>query len=313
MRNNSNQVVQIIRYSSGARFPMTNEPALIVRHSRFTLVIVVLLAALIAIAAIGITIELYHAQAAIALMLLPQIATLLAAYLAKMAWDRWAASSASLTVSAEGMTLPGVTMRPIPWTAVRSVRAVCSSPDPQHGAARRHYVFFDVDAPESFGVEQLGAMGWLAAPVPPGAPLLTLDLSELDTGRDAILGAVHRFHPAAVDAAPAAGASLAADVSLRFPTWREVTVAAHRLRIESATLAARRGEVAPAITRLARKGRTEAAALAKEIGAIHRNMVADARSYLQAKGEQVADHAGRALTMARATVLGVWHRVERVR
>ena len=76
---------------------MLKAPALIVRHRRFTLVVGVLLACLMAIASIGVSIELYRADAATVLVLAPQVFVLIAAGLLKLAYDRWATSLVCLS------------------------------------------------------------------------------------------------------------------------------------------------------------------------------------------------------------------------
>jgi hypothetical protein len=230
---------------------MTNAPALIVHYRRFTLVIALLLACQLVIAAVGISIELHKTQAGVALMLSPQILVLFAAYLAKTACDRWATSAVCLTVSAEGLMLPGLTQRPIPWTAVKSVRGICCSPAPEQAATPRHYVLFDVEAPESFGVARRGAVQHLTSPLPSGAPPLAIDLSELDAGKEAIVEAVRRFRPeAVVDADPERPGALAAganDASLRFPSPQELRLGFGRMRADVARGFGRRDEVLPAV------------------------------------------------------------------
>ena len=201
---------------------MNHAPALIVRHRRFTLVIGVLLACLMAIAAMGVSIELHRAHAALALVLAPQIFVLVAAAMIKLAYDRWATSLVCLSISAEGLALPGIATRPIPWTAIRAVRGICCNPTPEHAITPRHYLLFDVETPANFGIDRPGIVRRHVAPLPAGAPLVTLDISELDTSKEAILDAVRRFHPAAVADAearrsnhPAAGANYG---SIRIPS-----------------------------------------------------------------------------------------------
>ena len=149
---------------------MNHAPALIVRHRRFTLVIGVLLACLMAVAAMGVSIELHRAHAALALVLVPQIFVLVAAGMIKLAYDRWATSLVCLSVSAEGLSLPGVATRPIPWTAVRSVRGICCNPTPEHAITPRHYMLFDVETPANFGIDRPGIVRRHVAPLPAGAP-----------------------------------------------------------------------------------------------------------------------------------------------
>src|SRR5262249_51539777 len=127
--------------------PMLNAPALIVRHRRLTLVIGVLLACLMALAAIGVSIELYRANASFGFVLAPQTFVLIAAIMLKLAYDRWATSLVCLHVSDEGLWLPGMTTRRIPWTDVRSVRCVACRPTREHVARPRHYLLFEVNMP----------------------------------------------------------------------------------------------------------------------------------------------------------------------
>ena len=98
---------------------MLNAPALIVRHRHQPLVIGVLLACLMAIASIAVSIGLHPADAALAIVLAPQIFTFITAGLLKLAYDRWATSLVCLRVSAEGLVLPGLSARRIPWIDVR--------------------------------------------------------------------------------------------------------------------------------------------------------------------------------------------------
>jgi hypothetical protein len=299
---------------------MTNAPALIVHYRRFTLVIALLLAAQLVVAGVGISIELHKTQAGVALMLSPQILVLFAAYLAKTACDRWATSAVCLTVSAEGLMLPGLTERPIPWTAVKSVRGVCCSPAPERAATPRHYVLFDVEAPESFGVARRGAVQKLTSPVPAGVPPLALDLSELDAGKEAIVDAVRRFHPQAVadaEAHPIDAAAVANDASLRFPSAQELRVGAGRLRADIAAGFARRREIWPAAVeewhRSAPRLRAGALALIATATDVQRTAVTSARRQALSLRERAAAHVARALDTVRNATLGIRHRIVRDR
>ena len=230
---------------------MTNAPALVVRHRRFTLVVALMLSAALATAAVGVSMELHAAGAGIGPILAPLVLVLLAGCLAKNAYDRWAGSNVRLTVSAEGLTLPGIVVRPIPWPAVRAVRGLCCNPTPDYAATPRQYVLFEVEEPEGFGACRRGRLRTLAAPLPAGAPPITLDLSELDADQETVLAAVHRFHPAAVagDALRDGEAfALANEASLAFASFDEVGRAAGRARATTAALLGRRVEFGPAVT-----------------------------------------------------------------
>jgi len=298
---------------------MNNAPALIVRHRRFTLVIGVLLACLMAIAAMGVSIELHRAQAALALVLLPQIFVVVAAGMIKLAYDRWATSLVCLSVSAEGLSLPGVATRPIPWTAVRSVRGICCNPTPEHAITPRHYMLFDVETPANFGIDSPGIVRRHVAPLPAGAPLVTLDISELDTSKEAILDAVRRFHPVAVADAearrpnhPAAGAN---DGSIRFPSVDEITAGAQRLYSGATALLARRGEVWPAAVaewyRLAPRARREARTLVVAAVALQRNTAAHVQHRALRLRAAAAAHLARGQQIMQAAALGIRHRFDR--
>ena len=297
---------------------MTNAPALIVHYRRFTLVIALLLAGQLVIAAVGISIELHKTQAGVALMLSPQILVLFAAYLAKTACDRWATSAVCLTVSAEGLMLPGLTERPIPWTAVKSVRGICCSPAPEQAATPRHYVLFDVEAPESFGVVRRGVVQKLTSPLPSGAPPLAIDLSELDAGKEAIVEAVRRFHPQAVsdaEAHPTGAAAFANDASIRFPSVQQLRLGFGRMRADIARGLDRRGEILPAVIEAWRRSepRLRAGALALMAAAAdaQRTAIATARLRALSIREQAAASLVRRLDGVRTAVLGIRHRGSR--
>ena len=288
---------------------MTNSPALIVHYRRFTLVITLLLACQLLVASIGVSIELHKTQAGVALMLSPQILVLFAAYLAKTACDRWSSSAICLTVSAEGLMLPGLTERPIPWTAVKSVRGVCCSPAPEQAATPRHYVLFDVDAPQSFGVPPRTAVHNLTAPVPLGVPPLALDLSELDTGKEAIVEAVRRFHPQAVaDAvAPRSGSSAASanDASIRFPSPQEIRVGFGRMRADVARGFGRRDEVLPAVVDAWRLSEPRLRALIAAAVDMQRSTVAGAQDMSLSLRDLAAANVARRMENLRSVGRGI--------
>ena len=298
---------------------MNHAPALIVRHRRFTLVIGALLACLMAIAAVGVSIELHRAHAGLTLVLLPQMFVLVAAGMIKLAYDRWATSLVCLSVSEEGLSLPGVATRPIPWTAVRSVRGICCNPTPDHAITPRHYMLFEVETPAVFGIDRPGIVRRHVAPLPAGAPLVTLDISELDTSKEAILDAVRRFHPAAVADAdarrsnhPAAGAN---DGSIRFPTVEEITDGAQRLYNGATALLARRGEVWPAAVaewqRLAPRARREARSLMVAAVALQRSTAVHVRQRALRWRDTTAAHLVRGQQIMLAAALGIRHRFDR--
>ena len=298
---------------------MNHAPALIVRHRRFTLVIGVLLACLMAIAAMGVRIELHRAHATLALVLAPQIFVLVAAGMVKLAYDRWATSLVCLSISAEGIALPGIATRPIPWTAIRGVRGICCNPTPEHAITPRHYMLFDIETPANFGVDRPGIVRRHVMPLPAGAPLVTLDISELDTSKEAILDAVRRFHPVAVVDAdarrsnhPAAGAN---DGSIRIPSIEEITAGARHLYTGAATLLARRNEVWPAAVaewnRLAPRARHETRKLMVAAVALQRTTVAQVqhRAHM-ARSTAVAQFAN-GQRILHAAALGIRHRFDR--
>jgi hypothetical protein len=217
---------------------MLNAPALIVRHRRLRLVIGVVLACLMAIASIGVSIELYRADAALAVVLAPQIFVLIAAGLLNLSYDRWAISLVCLRVSAEGLSLPGMAARRIPWMDVRSVRCITCRPTPDHAGRPRQYLLFEVNVPTVSRTGRPGFLWWRAQ-------LLVLDASELDTSKDVILEAVYRYNPAAVAdaevgrAQPAAAKSKAARLHLA----ETLRFGAQCIRAEAASLLAHGGEL----------------------------------------------------------------------
>jgi hypothetical protein len=170
---------------------MQNSPALIVRHRPSTLLIGILLACAMAIAAIGVSIELHQAEAAFSLVLAPLVFVLIAAGMLRLAYERWATSMVCLAASAEGLSLPGTSARLIPWNAVRSVRNICCSLTAEYAAKPRQYLLFEIEAAPARGIGR-------SATVQSYAPLVVLDVSEVDTSKDVILDAVRRFRSVAV-------------------------------------------------------------------------------------------------------------------
>ena len=237
---------------------MLNAPALIVRHRRMTLVIGVRLACLMAIASIGVSIQLHLADAALAIVLAPQIFSLIAVGLLKLAYDRWATSTVCLCISAEGLVLPGMSARRIPWIDVRSVRCISSIPTPEHATRPRQYLLLDADVP-AVSRSRPGLLWWRAQ-------MLVLDVGELDTHKDVILEAFYRYNPAAVAdaevgrAQPAAAKTHAARP--RLPMTETLRFGAQCIRAEAASLLAGCGELRSAAVaawhRLAPRVRREA-------------------------------------------------------
>jgi hypothetical protein len=213
---------------------MRKAPALIVRHRRMTLVIGVILACLMAIAAISVSVELYQAGAALPIVLAPQIFFLIAVGFLKLAYDRWATSTICLYISADGLVLPGMSTRRIPWIDVRSVRCISSTPTLEHATSPRHYLLLEADVP-AISRSQPGLLWWRAQQ-------LVFDVSQLDASKDAILEAFYRFHPAAVADAEVARAHAAAAKSnvrrRRLPIGATIMLSSRYIRAKTAPLQA---------------------------------------------------------------------------
>jgi hypothetical protein len=214
---------------------MLDAPALIVRHRRYTLVVGILLTCLMAIASIALSIEFHRADAALAIVLAPQVFLVIAAALLKLAYHRWATSLVCLRVSAEGLWLPGMSARRIPWADVRSVRCIECRPTPEHAARPRQYLLFEVNMPTISRIGRPGFLWWRAQE-------LVLDVGELDTSKDAILEAVYLYYPAAVADAKVArrqpAVSKSEGVRLRLPIPATVRFCAACVRVEAASLLA---------------------------------------------------------------------------
>ena len=269
---------------------MLNAPALIVRRRSPTLVIGVLLTCLMAIAAIGVSLELFRAHAAIALVLVPQIFVLIAAGMLRLAYDRWATSLVCLSVSVAGLSLPGVTRRPIPWTGLRRVRCICSNPTPEHAATPRYYLLFDVETPAVRGSGP-------SVIVRRHARLVVLDVSELDTSKDVILGTLRRYYPAAVDP--------------DLLTWQ----GSQEVRFQPASRPARADEIWIAILarwhRRATRFRIRTQVLVNAAVALQRTTLTHLqRSTLQLRDTTVTSLA-RGQRMVRVTAIGVRYRFVR--
>jgi hypothetical protein len=212
------------------RQPMQNAPALLVRHRRSTLVIGILLACAMAIAAIGVSIELHQAEAAISLVLAPLVFVAIAAGMLRLAYERWSTSTVCLAASAEGLSLPGTSARLIPWSAVRSVRNICCSLTAEYAAEPRQYLLFEIEAAPARGIGRSYA------------PLVVLDVSEVDTSKDVILDAMRYFRSVAVantnlgrEIRPAHGAAAA---RIGLSPLELAWLGARRLSVGAAPLAA---------------------------------------------------------------------------
>jgi hypothetical protein len=172
-------------------------------------------------------------------VLAPQIFVLIAAGLLKLAYQRWATSLVCLRVSRDGLSLPGIAARRIPWADVRSVRSVACTPTPDHTSQPRQYLLFEVNMPTVSRVGQPAFLWWRAQ-------LLVLDVRDLDVGKDAILDAVYRYHPAAVADAEVGrtfAASRSAVARVQVPGIESLRFAAQCIRAETVSLLADCGEL----------------------------------------------------------------------
>lgn len=100
-----------------------------------------------------------------------------------------------LTLSTTGIEVPHITPVPIRWADVRCARAV------KHNWGKsgiRHYVYFEVDRPDSYNIRERTLMQSLFGSIPAGAPLVAIDLTDLDHDAPAIMQAVRRFQPGSV-------------------------------------------------------------------------------------------------------------------
>jgi len=199
-----------------------------------TLVIGILLACLMAIASIAVSIQLHHADAALAVVLAPQIFFLIAVAFLKLAYDRWAISTVCLCISADGLLLPGMSTRRIPWIDVRSVRCISSTPTPEHATRPRQYLLLEADVP-AVSRNRPGLLWWRTQ-------LVVFDVSQLDTSKDVILEAFYRYHPAAVADAEVARAQTAGAKSNaerpRLPMAETIRFGAQCIRANTASLLA---------------------------------------------------------------------------
>jgi hypothetical protein len=291
---------------------MNKAPVLIVRHRRSTLVIGVLLACLMAIASIAVSIELYRAEASLAIALAPQIFVLIAAGMLKLAYDRWATSLMCLRVSADGLWLPGMAARRIPWTDVRSVRCIACRPTIEHVTRPRQYLLFEVNMPTVSRVGQPGFLWWRAQ-------LLVLDVNELDTAKDVILDAVYRCHPAAVADADVGRTQIAAAksraVRLHLPMADTFRFGAQCIRAEAATLLADcRDMFAAAVAtwhRLAPHVRREMRLLQIGAAILQRSAAAHAQQLAQTLRDMTLTNLARGHRTVRVAAVVIRHRFVR--
>jgi len=290
--------------------PMRKAPALIVRHRRMTLVIGVLLACLMVIAAICVSIGLYLADATLAIVLVPQIFVLIAVGLLKLAYDRWATSTVCLCVSADGLLLPGMSTRRIPWIDVRSVRCISSTPTPEHATKPRHYLLLEADVP-AVSRSQPGLLWWRAQQ-------LVFDVSQLDASRDAILEAFYRFHPAAVADAEVASAQTAAAKSdgerPRLPMAATIRLCAQHIRAKSAPLLAAQDMWSDAVVtwhRLALQVRREAQLVMLGAAIVRRTTVSYAQRLVRIARDVTLTNLARGQRSARVAAVAVRHRFVR--
>jgi hypothetical protein len=267
---------------------MQNAPTLIVRHRRSTLVIGILLACAMAIAAIGVSIELQQAEAAISLVLAPLVFVAIAAGMLRLAYERWATSMVCLAASHEGLSLPGTSARLIPWSAVRSVRNICCSLTAEYAAEPRQYLLFEIEAAPARGIGRSYA------------PLVVLDVSDVDTSKDVILEAVRRFRSAS-----AVNANLGR-------TMRPAQAAAARIGLsplELAWLGARRLSVGAAP--LAASVLADARTLVAAASALQRTMIAHLQHHARALRCIAMTRYARGQRFVRVTAIGVRHRLVR--
>ena len=225
----------------------------------------------------------------------------------KLAYDRWATSLVCLRVSAEGLSLPGMAARRIPWTDVRSVRGISCSPTPEHAMTPRQYLLFEVGRAGGQPSASPGSLWWRAH-------LFVLDVSELDTRKDVILDAVYRYNPAAVADADVARAQTAAPAApnpmprARACRWpRRSAFGAQCIRAEAAALLADCSEMWPAAVaawhRLAPRVRREARTALGAAIALQRSTAAHAQQLAQTLRDMTTDEP-RARTPDRARGCG---------
>jgi hypothetical protein len=290
---------------------MLNAPALIVRHRPKTLVTGVLLACLMAIAAIAASIRLYLADAALAIVLAPQIFTLVTAGLLKLAYDRWATSLVCLRVSAEGLVLPGLSARRIPWIDVHSVRCISCTPTPEHATMPRQYLLLEADVP-AVSRSQPGLLWWRTQQ-------LVLDVSELDTSKDVILEAMYRYNPAAIADAEVARAQTAAPksnvVRPRLPLTETITFGAQSIRAEAASLLADCRQLWSAAVaarrRLARQVRREARLIMLGAVIVQRTTASYAQRLALILRDLTMTNLARGHRTVRVAAVGIRHRFVR--
>jgi hypothetical protein len=291
---------------------MLNAPALIVRHRRYTLVIGILLTCLMAVASIALSLALHRAGAALAVFLAPLIFVLMAAGLLRLAYDRWSKSLVSLRVAAEGLSLPGLSARRIPWTDVRSVRCIDCRPTAEHGGRTRQYLLFEVNMPTISRIGRPGFLWWRAQE-------LVLDVGELDTSKDVILEAVYRFYPAAVADAEVGRKPVEANksqgVRLRLPIPAAIRFCAQCIRAEAASLLAdckvMWSAAAAAWHRLAPKVRREARLVMLGAAIAQRITIHHAQSLAAMLRDVAMPHLERGHRTVRVAAIVIRHRLVR--
>lgn len=289
---------------------MLNAPELVVRHRRVTLVIGVLLACLMAIASIAVSIELYLADAALAIVLAPQIFFLIAVGFLKLAYDAWATSTVCLCISAEGLSLPGMTTRRIPWIDVRSLRCISSTPTPEHATRPQQYLLLEADVP-AVSRNRPGFLWWRTQ-------LLVLDVSLLDTRKDVILEAVYRYNPAAVaavDVGRAQTASTSDAARLHLPMIETLRFGVQCIRAEAAALLADCNEMWSATVvawhRLAPQVRREARLVMLGAAIVQRTATYHVQRLALMLRDMTMTHLARGHRTARVAAVVIRHRFVR--
>jgi hypothetical protein len=293
---------------------MRNAPPLIVRHRHLPLVIGVLLACLMAIASIAVSIGLHLADAALAIVLAPQIFTLISVGLLKLAYDRWATVLVCLRVSAEGLVLPGMSTRRIPWIDVHSVRCISCTPTREHATRPRQYLLLEADVP-AVSRSQPGLLWWRTQQV-------VFDVSELDTSKDVILEAIYRYNPAAIADAEVARAQTAAPAAAkskgahpRLPMVETIAFGVQSIRAKSASLLAdcRPMWFAAAATwhRLARQVRREARLTMLGATIVQRTTVSHAQRLALILRDMAMENIARGHRTVREAAVVIRHRFVR--
>ncbi len=177
---------------------MTDQPEVVVRFSRLSAGIFVFLSAAFLVAALvcfwllathpsGTQHPLLH--------LAPTLFLVMGCLVAWLTLRRMRDSSPLLTLSTTGIEVPRITPVPIRWADVLCARAVKYN---WGKSGIRHYVYFEVDKPDSYNIRERTLLQSLFGGIPPDAPLVAIDLTDLDHDAPAIMEAVRRFQPGAV-------------------------------------------------------------------------------------------------------------------